>query len=106
MEIPGTTGQDDGKVSVQGGSAISSPEPTMMFSGFVGFWAMLGSACLFVGKGPGFDAFTCRSDVVTAGRAMAFELGAMVVTRTVSATAAAPANIRGLIKAASLPTCP
>ena len=56
--MPGTAWQTDGVVSVQAGSLISSPEPTMIFFGFVGFWAILGSAVLFVGNGPSKGWFT------------------------------------------------
>src|SRR5437870_10106502 len=99
--MPGTTGQEDGYVSVQGGSAISSPDPTMTFRGFVGFWAMLGSACLFVGNGPENGAFTCRSVDVTPRRVMAIELGATAMTRTAKAIMAAPASLRGPMRASS-----
>lgn len=45
-------------MSVQGGSLISSFAPTMIFFGLVGFWAILGSAVLFVGNGPSKGLFT------------------------------------------------
>ena len=68
----------------------------MMFSGFVGFWAMLGSACLFVGNGPRFGALTCRSAEGVARRAR--EAGAYTppTRKKMSASTAAPANFPGL----------
>src|SRR5438034_4005440 len=56
----------------------------MMFSGFVGFCAMLGSACLFVGNGPEWATFTCRSVDVTPDLAREACPDAAVMTKMAS----------------------
>ena len=70
-------------MSVQAGSFISSFEPTMMFFGFIGFWAILGSAVLLVGNGPSKGLFTWTlvgDDAAKAG----CEIKRTIVTRGTS----------------------
>ena len=87
---------------MHGGSAISSPEPTMMLRGFVGFWAMLGSACLFVGNGPALGTFTCSSVEVVEGLAREGGISATTVAKTMSAPSTDSVCLRALVICALL----
>src|SRR2546428_1258626 len=82
--MPGVNGHEDGVVFVHAGSPISSFEPAIRFERSFGFWAILGSFCLFLGKGPGNTLLTWTLVKVVAALSPRLGMKAIVTATTLT----------------------